>query len=144
MVELTEKELGYFSIFERITRVMPSDYVEGESFLVFIVNPFQVGRALGKKGSNIENLRKTFRKRVVIVADSNDPEIFVRNFLKNVNVLGLESRDVMGENAIMIILDEKDRGIAIGRNGERIKALKILMKKKFNATIHLRTRRILE
>ena len=144
MVELTEKGLGYFSIFEKVTRVMPADYVEGENFMVFIVNPFQLGKAIGKKGSNIEKLGRTFKKKVVVVSDSDEPEAFIRNFLKNINVLGVESRDVMGESAFLILLDEKDRGIAIGRNGERIKALKELMKRKFKASIHLRTRRVLE
>lgn len=143
-IELTEKGLGLFSLFEKATRVMPSDYVESENFIVFIVDPLQLGRAIGKKGANISKLGKTFRKKVVVVADSEDPEIFLKNFLKNVSILGVESRDVMGETAMIVILDEKDRGIAIGRNGERIKALKSLMKRKFNATVHLKTRRVLE
>jgi len=143
MVELTEEGLGFFSLFERITRVMPSDYIESENFLIFIVNPFQLGKAIGKKGSNMEKLRRTFRKKVIVIADSDDPEVFVRNFFKNINILGIEARDVMGESALIVMLDEKDRGIAIGRGGERIKALKELLKKKFKATIHLKTRRVL-
>ena len=49
----------------------------------------------------------------------------------------------MDEKAFMVLLNETDRGIAIGRDGERIKALKEFLKKKFNATVHLRTRRVL-
>lgn len=144
MVELNEKGLSYFSLFEKITHTMPSDYIDGEMFLVFIVDQVQLGRAIGKKGANIKRLTNAFRKKVVVVADSDDPEEFIKNFLKNVNILNIETRDVMGETAIIVMLDEKDRGIAIGRNGERIKALKNLMKEKFDATIHLKTRRVLE
>ncbi|NYZ77330.1 NusA-like transcription termination signal-binding factor [Candidatus Micrarchaeota archaeon] len=143
MVELTEKGLGYFSVFESVSRVMPSDFVESENFLIFVVDPLQLGKAIGKNGSNIEKLSRMFKKKIVAVADSDDPEIFLRNFLKNVSVLGVETRQVMNENAMIVTVDEKDRGIAIGRGGERIKALKELMKSKFNATVHIRTRRIL-
>ena len=47
----------------------------------------------------------------------------------------------MGEIALMMTVDEKDRGIAIGRDGERIKAAKSLLKKKFNATVHVKTKK---
>jgi len=141
MVELTGDDLSMFSNFERITHVMPSDYISTETSLVFLVSQDSLGKAIGKQASNMEKLRQVFRKRVIVVADSADPEIFVRNFFGNVAIVDIEIRDVMGEKAIMLTIDEKDRGIAIGRDGERIKAAKTLLKKKFNATIHLRTRR---
>ena len=143
-MELTEKELSYFSIFEGITRVMPADFVESEGSLVFVVEAFKLGKAIGKKGANISRLKDRFKKRVLIVADSNDAETFIRNFFNNINILSIEVRDVMDEKAFMVLLNEQDRGIAIGRDGERIKALKELLKKKFGATVHIRTKRVLE
>lgn len=141
MVELTGDDLSMFSNFERITRVMPSDYISTESSLIFLVSRESLGKAIGKQATNIEKLNRTFRKRVIIIADSDDPEGFVRNFFGNVGIHDIEIRDIMGEKAIMLTVEEKDRGIAIGRGGERIKAAKAFLKKKFNATIHLRTRR---
>ena len=94
-----------------------------------------------KWASNIKKLAVVFRKRVIIVADSDEPEGFVRNFFGNIAIHDIEIRDVMGEKNIMLTIDEKDRGIAIGRDGERIKAAKSFLKKKFNATVHIRTRR---
>lgn len=141
MVELNEDDLKIFSSFERITHVMPTDYVATASSLVFLVTPDTLGKAIGKKASNIEKLKNLFRKRVIVVADSDDPEGFLRSFFGNIGIQDIESRNVMGEVAIIMTVDEKDRGIAIGRDGERIKAAKTLLKKKFNATVHLRTRK---
>jgi len=141
MVELTGDDLSMFSNFERVTHVMPSDYLVTETSLIFLVSQDSLGRAIGKRATNIEKLRQVFRKRVIIVADSPDMESFIRNFFGNIEIHNIEVRDVMGEPAIMLTIDEKDRGIAIGRDGERIKAAKAFLKKKFNATIHLRTRR---
>jgi N utilization substance protein A len=141
MVELTEDDLNIFSNFEKITQVMPSDYLSTETSLIFLVTPDVLGKAIGKKASNIEKLERLFRKRVIIVADSPDLEIFTRNFFGNITIHSIEIRDVMGEQAIMLTIEEKDRGIAIGRDGERIKAAKAFLKKKFNATVHLRSKR---
>jgi NusA-like KH domain protein len=140
-MELTGDDLSMFSNFEKITHVMPSDYLSTESSIIFLVSQESLGRAIGKKASNIEKLRQVFRKRVIVIADSNDPERFLRNFFGNIEIYDMEIRDVMGEKYIILTIDEKDRGIAIGRDGERIKAAKSFLKKKFNATVQLRTRR---
>jgi N utilization substance protein A len=141
MVELTEDDLNMFSNFEKITRVMPKDYLATESSLIFLVEPEALGKAIGKKASNIEKLKRVFRKRVIVLPDSDEPETFLRSFYGNISILNIETRNIMGENAILLLIDEKDRGIAIGKNGDRVKAAKTLLKKKFNATLQLKTRR---
>ncbi len=140
-MELTEKDLGFFSKFESITGVMPSDYCISGELLVFLVNPFQIGKSIGKKAVNISRLRRAFGKRVVVIPDNEDVEVFVRGFFNNVLINNIEVREAMGDRLVVLIIDEKDRGIAIGRNGERIKAAKALLKRKFNASIQLKTRR---
>ncbi len=140
-MELTGDDLSMFSNFEKITHVMPSDYLTTESSIIFLVSQDSLGKAIGKQASNIKKLAVVFRKRVIIVADSDEPEGFVRNFFGNIAIHDIEIRDVMGEKNIMMTIEEKDRGIAIGRDGERIKAAKSFLKKKFNATVHIRTRR---
>lgn len=141
MVELTEDDLSIFSNFEKITHVMPSDYVLADSLMVFLVNMSLLGKAIGKKGANIEKLKTLFRKRVVIAADSEDLELFIRCFFNNIEIRNIEIRNVMGVSEVMLTVEEKDRGIAIGREGERIKIAKTLLKKKFNANIHVKTSR---
>ncbi len=100
-----------------------------------------MGKAISKDGLNVAKLKNVFRRKVSIVADAQDPESFVRQFFSTIDIVSVEVRDVMGEQAVMLTIDEKDRGLAIGKEGERIKALKLLLKKKFNGTIHLRTKR---
>lgn len=141
MVELTGDDLTMLANFEKITRVMPSDYLSTETLILFLVSGESLGKAIGKGGSNIQKLKEIFRKKVIIVGDSPDLESFLRSFFNNVTIYDMEIRDVMGEKNVMLTVDEKDRGIAIGRDGERIKAAKVLLKKKFNATVHIRTRR---
>ncbi len=144
MVELDGKGLGYFTQFETVTRVMPSDYLETAGWLLFLVDMAQLGKAIGKKGANVRKLADMFRKKVVVIGDSSDPEAFVRNFFNNVDITGIEIIDIMGEKNIVLTVSENDRGIAIGKEGERIKAAKEFLKRKFKATIVLRTKRSMD
>lgn len=141
MVELDSEDLSYFSTFEKLTGVLPADYLNTESMLLFLVDPADLGKAIGKRGMNMEKLRTAFRKKAIIIADSNDLETFVRQLFSNIGIVSVEIMNVMGENAVVLMIEEKDRGIAIGKGGERIKAAKLLLSKKFNATLHLKTKR---
>jgi N utilization substance protein A len=120
---------------------MPSDFLETPNILIFLVDMAQLGRAIGKKGINVERLKNYFKKKVVIIGDSTDVEIFVRNFFNNIEINYFEIMDIMGERNIILTVEEADRGIAIGREGERIKAAKEFLKRKFKATIMLKTKR---
>ncbi|HSB47433.1 MAG TPA: NusA-like transcription termination signal-binding factor [Candidatus Bilamarchaeum sp.] len=140
-MELTGDDLSMFSNFEKITHVMPSDYLNSESTIIFLVSQESLGKSIGKNAQNIQKLGLVFRKRVIIIADSDDMEMFIRNFFGNIGILDMDVKDIMGEKNVTLIIDEKDRGIAIGRNGERIKAAKSFLKKKFNATVSVKTRR---
>jgi N utilization substance protein A len=144
LVELDGKGLGYFTQFESVTRVMPSDYLETAGWLLFLVEGAHLGKAIGKKGANVRKLADMFRKKVVVIGDSNDIETFVRNFFNNVDIVSIELVDIMGEKNIVMTVAENDRGIAIGKEGERIKAAKEFLKRKFNATIVLRTKRSMD
>jgi N utilization substance protein A len=141
MVELTGEDLTFFSKFESITGVMPVDFKSSGDLLIFLVEPNKLGKAIGKKGSNIEKLGKVFRKKVMITADSPDIENFISSFFNNINIQAVDVKDIMGSKAVVLFIDENDRGIAIGKGGDRIKAAKSLLKEKFDATLHLKTRR---
>ena len=142
-MELTGEDLNFFSEFERITRVMPKDYYSADDTIVFLVDLLGLGKSIGKKGANIPKLRSVFRKNVVIIGDSENPEIFLRGIFNNVNIFSIEIMPVMDEKNIVITVDEKDRGIAIGKNGNRIKFAKEFLKRKFDARLTLKTRRVI-
>ena len=62
---------------------------------------------------------RVFRQRLVIECIVKYP------------ITAVEIANVMGEANIVLTVDEKDRGIAIGKEGERIKAAKEFLKKKY-------------
>lgn len=140
-MEIGETELFYLSEFEKITQVMPSDVAEAGESLFFLVPKILLGKAIGKKGFMIPKLEKKFKKKVLIFADSDDPEEFIRNFFNNVNPTEIEVRDAMGEKGIFFSINEAQRGIALGKGGARIKAARKFVEKKFNAKLYLKTKK---
>ncbi len=143
MRELTEDDLKIFSSFERFTGVMPSDYVSSDSTLVFFVDGKELGKAIGKSAKNIKKLSSYFKKRIVIVADSDDPLQLIKNYFGDVDIKNIEERNVMGERNYLMYVDEKQRGVAVGRNGERVKLIKNVLKKRFDAVVHIHASKML-
>jgi len=140
-MEIGETELFYLSEFEKITQVMPSDVAEVDGSLFFLVPKILLGKAIGKKGIMISKLEKKFKKKVLIFADSDEPEEFIRNFFNNVKPTEIEVRDAMGEKGVFFSINEAERGIALGKGGARIKAARKFVEKKFNAKLYLKTKK---
>ncbi|MEW5996142.1 MAG: NusA-like transcription termination signal-binding factor [Candidatus Micrarchaeota archaeon] len=140
-MEISEDELGIINLFASICGVIPTDMVrEGKNY-VFLVEPMMLGKAIGKEGANIKKLRAKLGGNVMIARDADNEEDFLRGFLNNVQILDVERREAPGQVALFITIADVQRGIAIGKEGMRIKSLKAIMKRKFGADIFLKTRR---
>ena len=142
-VEITGEDLKLINIFESVTGVIPQDMVQSEGGIVFLVDGPSLGKAIGKKGANIQRLKQKLNNmNVLISADANEPEEFLKKFFNNIEILAYELREAPGQKMIFITIPDSQRGIAIGRAGTRIKAAKSFLKRKFGADLSLRTRRV--
>ncbi len=142
--DLTTEDLAVLSLFGDITKVTPIDYVDKDIVITFLVDKRDLGRAIGKKAVNLKKLKKKFNKIVVIIPKYNDPEHFTRNFFKNIRIIDTEVREAMGEKTLFLSIDERDRGIAIGKEGSRIKTFKEFLKRLFNMSLNMKAKRILD
>ncbi len=142
-VELTTEDLHLISLFSRITRCTPSALFRTAFGLVFLVSPFDMGKAIGKNARNISRLKQKMGQDVLILPDAQDPEAFVRHTLSNVNILDVEIREAPGQKAMFLIIDEQDRGIAIGRDGKRIKMVRQILKEKYGMDLILKSKRVI-
>ena len=127
-MEIGEQELYLMNEFERITSVMPTFFVDMEDTFVFVVGST-------KPFASIQKLRERLNKNVLIVLDSDDADVFTRNLFKNVNLLTISVDSA--KKQIHVTVAEKDRSLAIGRGGFRIKIGKKLLKDKFGCELML-------
>ncbi len=128
MTTLTEDSLELMKVFEQRTNAKAVDVVEESGNIVFIVQEGDLGKAIGRKGETLFRLRESFNPRnVEVIEDAADWRSMIEKTLR-----GAVIRNISQEaDNIVINVDSKTRGIAIGRNGSNIKKLKIALKRKF-------------
>jgi NusA-like KH domain protein len=139
-MELNPEVLEYFNVFESMTGVMPLQMIETKGALFFVVPSDRIGLVLANHGKKIESFKAKVDRNVYVVADSDDPEAFLKNLFNNVRILETTDENIMGEIVLYIIIDEKDKSKALGKNKARLDGARELMKRKFNISLFLKTR----
>ncbi|MFN3909932.1 MAG: NusA-like transcription termination signal-binding factor [Candidatus Anstonellaceae archaeon] len=137
MIELSNDELKALAIFEKITGVVPSDVYISNHAVVFFVPFSEMGKAIGQKGSKITKVRQSFARQVLVFEETSDLEQFIKNIFAPVNIKNINIHEKKNNKIVYAIIDSADRGIAIGRDGNRIKLHQALVKRKFNCDLKL-------
>lgn len=119
--------MKYMQLFENLTRAKLKDCICNEQ-LIFIVEENEIGKAIGKGGSNVRRLEGLLNKKIKIVEFNPDVKQFVRNF-----VMPLEVKDINEENEIVTIVgpDTKTKGLLIGRDRKNLENLKNIVGRYF-------------
>ena len=133
-VKITEHEMKYMALLENITGATVMDCIvdEEEDSIIFAVKKGEVGLAVGRGGEKIKRLRRMTNKQVEVYEYVEDPENFIRRALKPAKVKSIRLVDrVDGGRIAMVDVETKDKGIAIGRNGQNIKKVRFLAKRYF-------------
>jgi len=131
-VRLTEEEMRYISLFERMTEAVVRDCVERDETVVFVVESGEMGKAIGKGGANIDRVRRSVGKEVEVVEFSEDEADFVANAFQPAAIESVEvSEDDSGKVAYVEVA-ESDKGLAIGKDGENIETAKQLAQRHYS------------
>jgi len=131
-VTLTEDTLRYITLFENMTKTHVRDCMETEDKLVYVVDPGQANRAVGKGGENVIRLKNTTGKNIQVIEYSDDAEQFIKNVFYNYNVQSvvLENRGAIVHATVTV--DPKVKGRAIGKNGRNLKIARDIVARHHN------------
>lgn len=132
--KITVEELRFLSMFTDLTGATAYRCIidRENNRLIFLVKPSDVGRAVGKRGRNLELLKKLFRRNVEVVAYSPDLEEMIRNLFPNARILDISIRERNGERYVTVKVHEDDKGRAIGREGRNVKRARLVLRELFN------------
>ncbi|MBN1432942.1 MAG: NusA-like transcription termination signal-binding factor [Methanomicrobiaceae archaeon] len=122
-IVLNERSLQLMKSFEDITGAGSRDCVidEKNERLIFVINPGDMGRAIGKSGVSIKKASDELGKKIEVVEFSNDPVQFIKNCFLPARVISVDiSENEEGEFEALIDVEEEDMGIAIGKGGKNI------------------------
>ncbi|MDJ0269006.1 MAG: NusA-like transcription termination signal-binding factor [Aigarchaeota archaeon] len=133
-IKLTEREMRYIQLFEAATGASVIDCVEDGDLLVFLVRQGDIGKALAKKGQRVKEIARLLKKRIKVIEFANDPTSFVKNALHPAEIIEpvrlTERAD--GRKIIVVNVNPRDKGIAIGRDGRTIDLARYLAKRHFD------------
>ena len=97
--------------------------------VVFVVKEGDMGIAIGKKGINISRVRKMMGRGIEVVEHSDDAVEFVKNLFSLARIKNVSLANKKGKNIAIVEVDERDKGLAIGRDGCNILKAKVLAKR---------------
>jgi N utilization substance protein A len=131
-IKITENEMKYMALLENMTGATIVDCIVDDDTIIFAVKKGEVGLAVGRGGEKIKRFRKMTNKQVEIFEYFDDPTKFIRNALKPAKVKEIRLVDrTSGGRIAMVTVVTKDKGIAIGRNGQNIKKIRFLANRYF-------------
>ncbi|ABN56237.1 MULTISPECIES: NusA-like transcription termination signal-binding factor [Methanoculleus] len=128
-VTLTEECMRLISQFESLTGAGSRDCIvdNRNERIIFVINPGDMGLAIGKSGSSIKKASDVMGKRIEVVEYSADPSQFLRNCFLPAQVTGIDfDTDEEDQQIALIDVRDEDRGLAIGKAGKNIFKAKVL------------------
>lgn len=124
-------------LFSTVSGVDPIDLIKDDKYnrIIIVVKKDDVGKAVGKEGSNVMYLKKTIKKDVVIVGYSEDLTEFVKGMIGNsTNVTIKEITSPNGLKTVIIQAPPDQKGLIFGAKGQNIEKIKLLLKRYFDVS----------
>lgn len=125
--KLTADEIGYVTLLEDITGATVKDCINADE-IIFVVKNGDMGLAIGKKGVNVNRIRKALGKKVEIIEHSDDPGEFMKHLFHSFRVEDVKIVD--GDVRVArVYIDERDKKMAMAVRGKKLDRLKMLAKR---------------
>ena len=135
-ITISEENMRMIAQYENITGAGARDCIVDDKFgrIIFVINPGEMGLAIGKKGASIKKASDTFGKKVEVVEYNPDKVQFIRNcFLPiQIQTVTFEPGEEEGTEIATIDVRSEDRGLTIGKEGRNIIKAKKLALRHFN------------
>ncbi|MCK4270925.1 MAG: NusA-like transcription termination signal-binding factor [Methanogenium sp.] len=130
------KERRYIEELRILTKSTAIDCIIDDNFdrVIYIIRKGDMGTAIGKRGDNIRKMQRVLGKRVEMVEEASDLNMFIGNILKPACLSSVLMDDETGK--IKILVERKgDIGIAIGKGGSNVEKLRLLCKRFFGKDV---------
>jgi len=131
-IKLDINSIKTMGLFEQVTKAALRDYFESNDIKYFVVNPGEIGKAIGKNGANIRKLENMMKSRVKVVEFSSELVEFVQNMLYPLKLANTEEKEDGGKKILLLeAADSRTRGMIIGRNASSLRALEKAVQRYF-------------
>ncbi|MBN1134317.1 MAG: NusA-like transcription termination signal-binding factor [Methanosarcinaceae archaeon] len=126
-IRLSTEGIRYIALFESMTGATTRDCVVDDERIIFVVKPGDMGAAIGRNGDHINRMKKNVDKHIELVEYSDDPVTFIKNAFGFVSVRSVNILYKHNKRLAYVEVSNKDKGLAIGREGRNIEKVKMLV-----------------
>ena len=130
-VTISNSDIQAMNLLETRTGARAEDVVFTTDAVVYMIQKGDLGKAIGKNGSNIAGLKRALDKHVELVEASDSIEGLLANVFHPVSVNQVRVEERGGKRIALVKVDPKNKGLAIGRGGEKINVARLLAKRRF-------------
>jgi N utilization substance protein A len=134
-ITISEDDMRLIAQFENLTGAGARDCVVDEKFsrILFVINPGEMGLAIGKKGASVKKASDAFGKKVEVVEYNPNKVQFLRNCFLPVQIQTVTfEQNEEGDEVAYIEVQPEERGLAIGKEGKNIIKAKKLAFRQFD------------
>lgn len=131
MPTLTYDDIQLINVLEKRTGARAKDVVICDNEVIFVVENGDLGKAIGKQGVNVSRLKKALGKKIEVVETAPNIKEFLKHIFYPVNVKSVNETIVGEKKLASVLVDPKNKGLAIGKGGEKIKKARLLAKRLF-------------
>ena len=120
--------MQYISLFESLTGAKVKDCIVNAT-VIFIVHENEMGKAIGKQGSNIKRVENALKKKIRLAEFSDNILQFVGNL-----IYPIRAKEIKEEDGIITIYgnDTKSKGLLIGRDRHNLNQINDIVKRYFD------------
>jgi len=133
-IKITSDEMRYMALLESVTGAVAKDCILDDKAerVIFVVKPGDVGLAIGRKGSNIQMLRRMTNRNIEVVEYAESPVEFIKNTFAPAQVREVRITEKSdGKKIAVVTVEPRDKGVAIGKNGKNADRTRFLAKRYF-------------
>ena len=127
--------MRYIALFESITGATAKDCLidNTQNKIIFVTKEKEAGLAVGKDGAKVKVLKRVTGRNIEIIEYARDAQSFIKSAFvpARIREIRISSR-LDGTKIAVIKVEERDKGLAIGRRGERAERIRQLAKKYYD------------
>lgn len=126
-IKLGLDELRYISLFESMAKASVKDCLIDGDRVTMVVKTGDMGLAIGKNGDTVKKAERLIGRHVEIVEYSDNVNEFIKNVLSPVTPKRIAVSKRSDKRIAYVEVPTKDKGLVIGRNGNNIEKVKMLL-----------------
>ncbi len=133
-IKLTADEMRYMALFENVTGAASRDcLIENETNkIIFITKANEAGLAVGRNGLNVKTLRRMTGRNIEIIEYADTAIDFIKNAFNPARIREVRITEKPdGRKFAVVNVDPKDKGVAIGKGGEKAERVRQLVRRYF-------------